>query len=197
MPARSQWRAGFHPAGFHPGGMESHRIRTLLARDVDGENAEILASHQAACWEAACYVRDENCVGKCRAKALLVNPFVNIEPFDSLDFVLLTGFFIQWANSTSAVIRSVSAPQPYGLTSARIHARSSCFGPLPVGSSPPQARSSSVPESSWKPHRAPQSESLELECTLRCRSPDARRAPSDDTLASLLRGWMVVAKWTC
>jgi hypothetical protein len=34
--------------------------------------------------------------------------------------------------------------------------------------------------------------------TLRRRSPAARRAPSDDTRASLpLRGWMVAAGWTC
>jgi hypothetical protein len=32
---------------------------------------------------------------------------------------------------------------------------------------------------------------------LRGRTPAARRAPSEDTRASLLRGWMVAAGWTC
>ncbi len=71
--------------------------------------------------------------------------------------------------SGSAVIRLVNAPPAFRIdVSARIHPRSSCSGPPPVGPGPPPARSSSISESSEQlPSIAPRwshSESLGPGC---------------------------------
>jgi hypothetical protein len=105
--------------------------------------------------------------------------------------------------SVSAVIQSLSAPQALRIDvvgpdppPVLLPRSSNRLGPLLRRPAPPRS-----PSRSGSRILEPRGTLLRVigtqVRTLRRRSPAARHAPSEDTRASSLSGWMVAAGWTC